>query len=317
MSWKSALILAVAISPAGVACLAGCSKGTEQAPDNEEDWPRNGLTEAQANETLVQVGDRTITVGEFADRLGSQSPYLQARFESPERRREFLDNMVRFELLVYEAKRRGYAEKPEIQRARRTAMTQQLIKKEIDEKLNVTDISEEEVQAAYDANPKEYDRPAQVRASVIFVKDLTRAQQVLAQAKKADINQFRKLARERSEDPQTAADGGDLNFFTADAEGSPPTAVRDAAFTLNQVGQVFPKLVKAPQGYAIIMLTGKRAALTRTYEQAKRAIRHKLVRQKKDAAMEALLESLREDIAVEIDYDALADIEVDVPDLPR
>lgn len=314
MSWKSALILAIAIAVGGG---AGCSKKEEQTSASAEEWPKHGLTEPQANEVLVTIGDRTITVGEFADRLASQSPYLQARFESPERRREFLENLIRFELLVYEAKRRGYADQPDIQRARRTAMTQQLIKKEVDEQLRLADITDEEIQAVYDANPHEYDRPAQVRANDILIKDRAEAKKVLARAQKLDINQFRRLAREKSEDEATKKDGGDLQFFTADAEGHPPKAVRDAAFTVNRVGDVFPEVVKTSEGYHIVMLTGKRAPLKRTYEQAQRAIRHKLAREKKDAAMEALLERLRKDIKVEIDYDALADVKVDIPDLPR
>ncbi len=320
MSWQNALILAIVVATGGA---GGCSKKDEQTSAPEKEWPQNGLTEAQANEVLVTIGDRTITVGEFADRLASQSPYLRARFESPERRREFLDNLIRFELLVYEAKRRGYADQPDIQRARRTAMTQQLIKQEVDEQLKLADITDEEIQAVYDANPQEYDRPAQVRASDILIKDRgnikdrAKAEKVLGQAQKSDINQFRRLAREKSEDEATKKDGGDLQFFTADAEGHPPKAVRDAAFTLNRVGEVFPDVVKTPEGYHIVMLTGKRAPLKRTYEQAKRAIRHKLAREKKDAAMDQLLERLRKDIKVEIDYDALADLKVDIPDLPQ
>ena len=311
MPWKTCLIVAFAIA------VGGCSKTEEQAADPDQEWPKNGLTEEQANEALVVVGDRTITVGEFADRLASQSPYLQARFESPERRKEFLDNMIRFELLVYEAKRKGYDELPEIKRARRTAMTQQLIKQEVDEKVSIEDVTEEDIKAVYDANPHEYDRPAQVRASDILIKDRTKAEKTLARAKQLDIHEFRALARKVSEDEDTRKDGGDLQFFTADAEGSPQPAVRDAAFTLDRVGQVFPKLVKAPDGYHIVMLTGKRAALKRSYEQAKRAIRHRIARERKEAAMDALLSRLREDIEVEIDYDALADVKVEIPNLPK
>ena len=314
MSRKSAFIFAIAVAFSG---WGGCSKKGEQTSAPDEEWPKHGLTEAQANEALVTIGDRTITVGEFADRLASQSPYLQARFESPERRREFLDNLVRFELLVYEAKRRGYAERPEIQRARRTAMTQQLIKKEIDAQLKLTDIADEEIQAVYDANPHEFDRPAQVRASDILIKDRSEAQRVLAEARKSDITQFRKLAREKSEDEATKSDGGDLQFFAADAEGPPPKPVRDAAFALKRVGEVFPNVIKTEEGYHIVMLTGKRAALERTYEQAKRAIRHKLAREKKQAAMDALLARLRKDIEVEVDYDALADVKVDILRPPK
>jgi peptidyl-prolyl cis-trans isomerase C len=311
MSWKRAVIIVLAVAA------SSCSKKAEEAPVAEEEWPRHGLTEAQANEVLAKVGDRTITVGELADRLASQSPYLRARFESPERRREFLDNLVRFELLVYEAKRRGYADEPEIERARRNAMIQQLVKKEVDEPLAELTITDEEVQAVYDANPTEFDRPAQVRASHVFIKDRAHAEEVLAKAKKADLAGFRKLAREESEDEKSKENGGDLRFFEANAEGEPPAAIRDAAFSLDNVGAVYPKLVEQGGGHHIVMLTGKRAALTRTYEQAKRAIRHKLTRERKDAAMTALTERLRKEVEVEIDYDALRDIEVDIPDFPQ
>ncbi|UCF48760.1 MAG: peptidyl-prolyl cis-trans isomerase [Myxococcales bacterium] len=314
MSWKRAALIVLAV--VGTIGSGGCSKKVEDTPTQEE-WPKHGLTEAQANEVLAKVGDRTITVGEFADRLASQSPYLRARFESPERRKEFLDNLVRFELLVYEAKRRGYADRPEIARARRNGMIQQLVKKEVDEPLGAVEITDEEIQAVYEANPTEFDRPAQVRASHIFIKDRGRALTVLAKAKNADLAGFRKLAREESEDDKTKSDGGDLRFFEADAEGPPPAAVRDAAFSLDKVGAVYPDLVEEGDGYHIIMLTGKRAALKRTYEQAKRAIRHKLARERKDAAMEALTERLRKEVDVEVDYEALEDVEVDIPDFPQ
>jgi peptidyl-prolyl cis-trans isomerase C len=311
MSWKSALIIGLAVAA------AACSKKPEEAPATEPEWPKNGLTEAQANEVLAKVGDRTITVGEFADRLASQSPYLRARFESPERRKDFLDNLVRFELLVYEAKRRGYAEKPEVVRARRNAMIQQLVKKEVDEPLQEAEVSDEEVKAVYDANPTEFNRPAEVRASHIFIKDRAHAEEVLKKAKQSDLAAFRRLAREESEDESTRNNGGDLQFFSADAEGEPPAAIRDAAFSLKQVGDVYPELIAGDGGYHIVMLTGKRAALNRTYEQAKRAIRHKLVRERKEAAMKALTDRLHEEIPVQIDYDALKEVQIEVPPLPE
>ena len=307
MHWKCATIIALVVT------LASCSKQSEEAvPEGE--WPKHGLTEAQANEVLVRVGERTITVGEFADRLASQSPYLRARFESPERRKEFLDNLVRYELLVYEAKRRGYADDPEVVAARRNVMIQELVKQEVDQPLEDREITDEEVEAVYAANPAEFDRPAQVRASHIFVKDRARAEKILQRAKKADRPAFSQLARDESENETTKTDGGDLRFFTSDAE-EVPAAVRQAAFSMKTVGTVYPELIPDAGGYHIVMLTGKRAELKRTYEQAKRAIRHKLSRERKDAAMEALVERLREQIPVDIDYEVLEEVVVDASEL--
>ena len=309
MAWKRGVIILFWLAA------AGCSKSSDEPA--AEEWPKHGLTEAQANEVLAKIGDRTITVGEFAERLASQSPYLQARFESPERRKEFLDNLVRYELLVYEAKRRGYADNPEVQRARRSIMIQELVEQEVDAPLQDQAITDEEVQAAYDADPTEFDRPAQVRASDIFIEDRAKAEAILKQATKADRATFSRLAREHSEDEITKGNSGDLQFFTAEGDGQPSTAVRKAAFSITQVGSVYPELVKAGGGYHIVMLTGKRAELTRTYEQAKRAIRHKLTRERKEAATEALAERLRKEVRVEVDYKALEAVKVDMPELPK
>jgi peptidyl-prolyl cis-trans isomerase C len=309
MAWKRGVILMLAL------VAASCSKTSEEPPSDE--WPKHGLTEEQANEVLAKVGDRTITVGEFADRLASQSPYLQARFESPERRKEFLDNLVRYELLVYEAKRRGYADDPEVQRARRGIMIQELIQQEVDAPIENQPVTEAEVEAAYEADPKEFDREAQVRASDIFIRDRKKAETILNQARKADRATFSRLAREHSDDETTKVNSGDLQFFTASADGQPSAAVREAAFSIDRVGTVYPKLVEADGGYHILMLTGKRAALERTYEQAKRAIRHKLTRERKDAAMQALTARLRNEVPVEIDYGALEEVKVEVPELPK
>ena len=307
MAWRSALL--------ALLVLASCTK--KSAEPSTEEWPKHGLTEAQANEVLVKVGDRTITVGEFADRLASQSPYLQARFESPERRKEFLDNMVRYELLVYEAKRRGYMDDPEVQRARRSVMVQELIEQEVEEPLEENPVLEDEVQAAYETNPHEFDRPEQMRASHIFITNQKKAKAILAQAKKADRANFSRLAREHSEDEKTKGNSGDLRFFTADGDGQPSAAIRKAAFSIDKIGDVYPELIEDGGGYHIVMLTGKRAELKRTYEQAKRAIRHKLTKERKEAAMAALTERLREQVPVEVDYDALEEVVVEVPELPQ
>ena len=71
MVWKHTAIIALALM-----ALACEKKSEEASPDAE--LPKHGLSEEQANEVLAKVGDRTITVGEVADRLASQSPYLQA-----------------------------------------------------------------------------------------------------------------------------------------------------------------------------------------------------------------------------------------------
>src|SRR5687768_5965185 len=121
--------LIVLVSLGLLLALVGCGdKKAEEKPaaqpQNEPpaEEKKNGLTKDQAEQPIAKVGETTITVGEFADRLASQSPYLRARYSSPERKREFLDNMVCFELLAIEAQKRGLDKQPEVDRVKRQMM---------------------------------------------------------------------------------------------------------------------------------------------------------------------------------------------------
>jgi peptidyl-prolyl cis-trans isomerase C len=319
MSANRALFLVLALV---LGSSLGCSKKTDssapEAAPAESGDTGYGLSEAQASEVLAKIGDKTLTVGEFAEIIGSKSPYIRARFEAPEQRKELLDNLIRFELLVYEAKRLGYDQQPEIVRARRNAMVQQLLKEEVDDKLQLTSITDAEIQAAYEADPDQFNRPAQVRARAIVVGDRSKAQKVLSKALETSSDEnFQALVAQYSEDEASRQNDGDLRFFSLEQSPMPPKAVRQAAFELDELGSVYPQPVKTDDGFYILRLIGKRPALQRTYEQSKRAVRHKLFRERKEAAMQTLLDELRAEIEVEIDYAALANVKVDVPDFPK
>src|SRR5690606_21551027 len=102
---------------------------------------------------LARIDDVTITVGDFLDRLEAQSPYIRARYNSVEQRRELLDALIRYELLAREAIRRGLDRDPDAVRAMKTVMIQKLMKAELEGQARPDQIPEEELRAAYDADP--------------------------------------------------------------------------------------------------------------------------------------------------------------------
>lgn len=317
---------------AGVLALvlsASCESKKEEAPApgasaTPDPGPalQNGLTEAQAKQTVAKIGDQTITLGEFAERLGDQSPYLRARYSSPERRREFLDNMVRFELLAMEAKKRGLDKEPDVDRIRRQMMVQQMMKEMFDDKgVKLSDISEEEIKAFYDANPGEFHKPAQRRASHILFKDKAKAQAALkklldpaANAKEGeDMELFRKLAKD-NQDAETKERYGDLRFFSLDPaadEQAPPKSVRAAAFKLAKTGDVAPEVIESEQGFHVLKLTGERAAIDRTLEDARRLIQNRLWRQKREQAIEKFVGELRAKAEIKENLALLSDVKID------
>jgi parvulin-like peptidyl-prolyl isomerase len=303
--------------------LAGCGekKKEEAAPKPAEakgPETKNGLTEEQSKQVLAKVGDTTITLGDFADRLASQSPYLRARYASPERRKEFLDNMVRFELLALEAKKRGHEDSPEVDRVRRQMMVQQMMKEMFDDKgVKLSDISDAEIKAYYDQNPAEFHKPAQRRASHILMKDKAKAEAVLKklQAAPEDMELFRKLAEENNQDVETKQRYGDLRFFSKDPPPSetevPPKAVRDAVFSLEKTGQLYAQVVQSEQGFHVVKLTGERAALDRSLEDARRLIQNRLWRKKREEAIDTFVGDLRKKGDIKENPDLLSQVKID------
>jgi peptidyl-prolyl cis-trans isomerase C len=307
---------------AGGAVSMGCGdKKGDQAKKADAPKPpplQNGLTEEQSKQVLAKVGETTITLGEFADRLASQSPYLRARYQSPERRKEFLDNMVRFELLALEAKKRGQDKLPEVQRVREQMMVQQMMKELFDDQgVKLSDITDKEIQEYYDKNQPEFHKPAQRRASHILFKDKAKAEGVLKklQAAPDDMELFRKLAEQNNTDEQTKERFGDLRFFSAEpAAGetaAPPKAVRDAAFKLAKTGDLHPEVIQTEQGFHVLKLTGERAALDRTLEDARRLIQNRLWRKKREDAIEAFVTQLRSKAELKENLDLLSQVKVD------
>ncbi len=279
----------------------------------------HGLTKEQAAQTLVTVGGEEITLGDFAQRLGDQSPYLRARYNSPERRREFLDNIVHFELLANEAQKRGYGKSDDVERVRKQMMVQQMMQDLFEKNgVKLSDVTDAEIQKYYEGHKAEFDKAAQMRASHILVKDKKVAEHLLAEAKEKpeDMQAFRKLAEENNTDPATKDSYGDLRFFSLvadpddeDAEPQRPEAVRKAAFTLQKIGDVYPEVVQTEQGFHIVKLTGKRDPMTRSLEDARRLIQNRLWRQKREAAIESFVSDLRQKASIQLNEEALSKVQ--------
>jgi hypothetical protein len=71
------------------------------------------LSPEMAKKTLAKVGDRVITLGEYAATLDRMDPFERMRYQSQDRRKRLLDEMIEVELLSQEARRRGLDKAPE------------------------------------------------------------------------------------------------------------------------------------------------------------------------------------------------------------
>lgn len=134
----------------------------------------------------------------------------------------------------------------------------------------------------YDANKARYQEPEQRRASHILIKadaagDLpaakAKAEQLYAQVKAAP-GKFAELAKQHSQDPGSAAQGGDLGNFTRELMVKP---FADAVFGM-KIGEVSAP-VETEFGYHIIRLDGVTPGTVMAFETVKAEILDELARQ--------------------------------------
>lgn len=198
--------------------------------------------------------------------------------------------------------------------------TELKIKKLIDEVKKVN-ISDKEAEKFYKANINTFKHPQRVKASHILIaankdeiralimsdnsnKNLTQAQidekvkedlakkydrakKLLNEVKYAPTK-FAQVARENSDDPGSAAKGGDLGYFTKEqmVEDFSKAAFATKPSTVSDI-------VVTPFGYHIIMVTDRQEAGTESFEKVKADIKLFLEQQEKINVLQSHIENLR------------------------
>lgn len=145
-------------------------------------------------------------------------------------------------------------------------------------------ISDEAMKQYYEANRARFQDPEQRQASHILIKTdagMKDAERAAAKAKaeklfsdlKAAPAKFGELARQHSQDPGSAAGGGDLGSFTREMMVKP---FADAVFSM-RVGELRGP-VESDFGYHLIRLDGIRPAVQTPMETVREEIRTELSR---------------------------------------
>jgi peptidyl-prolyl cis-trans isomerase C len=262
---------------------------------------------------LAKIDDTVITLGEFQERINRQSPYIRARYTSLEQKKEFLDSLIRFEVLAKEAYRRGMDKDPEVIRTMKQVMIQKLMRDEFDTKVTADTVADAEMKAYYDANLAEYVKPEEVRASAVILKNKAQADRVALEAR-GDAGKtnkgFRDLVMKYSADEDSKLRGGDLRYFDSATKEVPASVVK-AAFQLFNTGDVSSAIDAGNGTYYVLKQTGRRKSLTRSFDDAKAQIRNKLFRDKRLQAQKDFVDGLRTKTKIEINEANLAKVRID------
>ena len=164
-------------------------------------------------------------------------------------------------------------------------------------------VQEKEIKEYYDANPRMFQQPEEVRASHILIKVDQNADEKTKLKARKDLEEiqkkllqgqdFAKLAREYSQGP-SATKGGDLGFFR---RGQMVAPFEKAAFALKP-GNV-SDIVVTRFGYHLIKVTDRKPGKTFSYAEVKEKLGKFLKDRKVGKAIGAHVEELKKGAKVE------------------
>jgi peptidyl-prolyl cis-trans isomerase C len=303
--------------------LFGCNEAPLTQAPVDGGAPIAGLTADQAARTLAKVGDHAITLGDFAKALERMDQYDRLRYQSKERRRELLEEMIDVQLLAAEAKRIGLDKDPEAADQLRMILRDALLAQVREGLPTPAQISDQEVRAYFDAHADRFSEPERRRVAAIVMSDKKEAAKVLKEALKvSSIAEWgelffkHSLTAPKTRGPTNAAElAGDLGIVGPmdDAKGGNPKvpdAVRAAAFKLKNVNEIDRELVEVEGRQFIVKLNGVTPAHKRAPTEADRAIRVLLIQEQMAEREQAIEEDLKKQFPIEIDEGALAAIKL-------
>jgi peptidyl-prolyl cis-trans isomerase C len=269
-----------------------------------------GKGTSRSGPVLARVDDTEITASDLQELLArySHTPFVLARYSTPEKKKELLEGLVRYELMAREALRRGYDRDPDVQRIAKRQMVALFEKREINDKLRTEDVAPADVDKYYREHQPEFVRLEEVRVSQILVHDASAARRIAAEAKagRNDPKSFRDLVERYSEDADSKPRAGDLTFFDRKTTREPKALV-EAAFAMAQVNDVVGPIT-SDKGLHILKLTDRRPEVTRPFAEVKVDIQKRLLDQMRAQRKRELTDETRKSIRVEIYQDELAKI---------
>ena len=193
-----------------------------------------------------------------------------------------------------------------VEQLREDAKTDMRVAKMLEAEVNTkVTVQQGDIDTFYQQNPDKFQQPERVKASHILIRVEENADakaKDAAKAKATDVlkqvkagKDFAALAKEHSQDPGSAVQGGDLGFFQ---QGQMVGAFERAAFALKP-GEV-SDIVETPFGFHIIKMAEKQAARTVPIEEVKPQIEQFLQNQQRQEKTQAFIASLKSKGKVEV-----------------
>jgi parvulin-like peptidyl-prolyl isomerase len=278
-----------------IATALALSGWLQPAASGQQAPPPNKAEAAPGERVVLTIGEEKITATEIDEFIQALPPSYQAFYSGPGKR--YLPQyIISMKVLAAEAVRLKLPEQPEVARALEIARESALSEAARKHFMQSIAVSEQELRELYQ---KDKTQSEEVRIRHILIRtenaplkpdSAERPALPPAEARKKleDIRQrivagadFAQMAKEYSEDPASAASGGDMGVLQADKVVPP---LINAARSL-EPGQV-SNILETPSGLEIIQVESKR---TKPFEEVRPALETELRRSKATEIVQKLI----------------------------
>ena len=265
------------------------------------------LTARAADSVIARAGDRDITVSQIQPYLSSLSEADRAALtQNPTALSQAVRTLILQQVLLKEASNADWDDKPETQallaRVRDAAIAESYL--ESVTKLPADFPSDAEIKEVYDARKAELSLPKQYRLAQIFIANGTDPAKAKAKAdalaKQVKSGDFAALAKTNSDEPRSAANGGEIGLLP---EESIQPAIRKALTGLAKGTTTGP--IELGDGLYFVKILDIQDPRTATLDEVKPQIIRALRTERKNLNRQAYLQRLQSQAPITLDEIAL------------
>lgn len=251
----------------------------------------------QQENILAEFKDNVVTLDELEQEISELPEWKQSKYKDQAGREEYLTLMAESRMLLNVAVDKGLDKDTEIVKQTREykdqLMVKELVKREVDDKLAVTDM---DLKQYYEEHKDDYVEPEKVAVTEITVKDEEKANEIMEKIKGgAD---FAEMAKEMDAKGESFGPGqgneGKTKPFSRDSFSSAREFV-EIAFSLEVDG--ISDTIAQPLGdetyYMIVRLDEQIPSRQQEFSEVESKIRRTVEKQKKKERMDRWLEMLK------------------------
>ncbi|NLE64559.1 MAG: hypothetical protein GX606_01440 [Elusimicrobia bacterium] len=241
---------------------------------------------------IAKVGDWTLTMDEFNQRIDAVKKVVpDFDDKNLETKQMIVDELIRQQLLVQEARAKGLDKSKDVRDAVRDFENNIIVQGLVSDLTKDIAATEKDARDYYDANTELFVRPVEKQLREIVVPTEAEAKDILVQVLQGAS--FADTAKARSKG-KTAANGGDLGFLAE----APFEQMQKAIEGLSKGS---PSAVfQGPEGYYLVKVDDVRGGDKVSFEEVKEDLIQGLTAQKQQEAVLGALDAAAQKIQVKV-----------------